>query len=100
VQGTAYDQNCGNMLIVCNKTDALADELAGISPKNMVKKRLEVLPALLLGRVYAASPPPGGSLYRLGDMPTCPAHMSCLCLAPSNTPTHTHAHPRTQHRRR
>ena len=46
------------MLIVCNKTDALADELAGISPKNMVKKRLEVLPALLLGRVYAAPPPP------------------------------------------
>ena len=30
------------MLIVCNKTDALPDELAGISPKTMVRKRLEV----------------------------------------------------------
>lgn len=39
----AYNQNCSNMLIVCNKIDALPDELAGISPKTMVKKRLEVL---------------------------------------------------------
>jgi hypothetical protein len=38
----AFNQNCGNMLIVCNKIDALPDELAGISPKTMVKKRLEV----------------------------------------------------------
>jgi hypothetical protein len=29
------------MLILCNKTVALSDELAGISPKVMVKKRLE-----------------------------------------------------------
>ena len=37
-----FRQNCTNMLILCNKTDALPDELAGISPKMMVKKRLEV----------------------------------------------------------
>ncbi len=60
------------MLIVCNKTDALPDELAGISPKNMVKKRLEVLLVLLLRRSCAVCPP-GRSLRGLGDMATCSA---------------------------
>jgi len=47
-------KNCTNMLILCNKTDALPDELAGISPKMMVKKRLETeIEALRLARAEA-----------------------------------------------
>jgi len=47
-------KNCSNMLILCNKTDALPDELAGISPKTMVKKRLETeIEALRLARAEA-----------------------------------------------
>ena len=34
-------QHCTRRLILCNKTDALSDELAGILPNVMVKKRLE-----------------------------------------------------------
>ena len=42
------------MLILCNKTVALSDELAGISPKVMVKKRLETeIEALRLARAEA-----------------------------------------------
>jgi len=38
---TALLKHCDKMLVVCGKIDALPDELAGISPKMMVKKRLE-----------------------------------------------------------
>jgi hypothetical protein len=42
------------MLILCNKTDALSDELAGISSKVIVKKRLETkIKALCLARAEA-----------------------------------------------
>jgi hypothetical protein len=34
-------KNADRLLVVCNKTDAMPDELAGILPKNLVKKRLE-----------------------------------------------------------
>jgi len=47
-------KHCTRMLILCNKTDALSDELAGISPKVMVKKRLETeIEALRLARAEA-----------------------------------------------
>ena len=39
---TSLLKNTRMMLVACNKVDALPDELAGISPKVMVKKRLEV----------------------------------------------------------
>jgi hypothetical protein len=34
-------KNADRLLVVCNKTDSMPDELAGILPKNLVKKRLE-----------------------------------------------------------
>ena len=47
-------KHCTRMLVMCNKTDALPDELAGISPKTMVKRRLETeIDALRLARSEA-----------------------------------------------
>jgi hypothetical protein len=66
----AYNQNCGNMLIVCNKIDALPDELAGISPKTMVKKRLEVPHSRITDAPRMPASESFAQLWRHGDA-TC-----------------------------